>query len=107
MQVKYVVEIPLQNGSASFTYILRSGAAWFGPIGKETVRIKPGIGLSVQPIAARTLQPVREADGALVWELVNFEPTEDVRVTITNPGGVGDVSVPVRATAGVANREIR
>jgi hypothetical protein len=70
------------RGGWQFTYILKSGAAWSGPIGHESVRIRPEKGLQMQPTPF-SLQPRRQPDGSVVWEIDNQKPTEDVTVEIT------------------------
>lgn len=86
VKVIYSLRLPVQQNSAAFTYILRSGAAWSGPIGRELVRIQAVDGLRVQPAAARTLRPQQQPDGSWVWAFENAEPREDVHVTITGAG---------------------
>ncbi len=70
------------RGGWQFTYILRSGAAWSGPIGHEAVHIKPEIGLQLQPTSSG-LHPQRQADGSVLWEIVNEKPADDVTVKVT------------------------
>lgn len=70
------------RGGWQFTYILKSGAAWSGPIGHEAVRIKPEKGLQLQPTSSG-LQPQRQADGSVLWEIDNQKPADDATVEIT------------------------
>jgi len=70
------------RGGWRFTYILRSGAAWSGPIGHEAVHIKPEVGLHLQPTSS-ALHPQRQADGSVLWEIDNEKPADDVTVEIT------------------------
>lgn len=70
------------RGGWQFTYILRSGAAWSGPIGHEAVHIKAMKGLQMQPTPS-SLQPQRQPDGSVRWEIDNQKPTDDVTVEIT------------------------
>ena len=72
---------PNPQGRWHFTYILSSGAEWFGPIGHETVHIRPEKGLQMQP-ASSSLRPRREADGSILWEIDNDKPQGDVIVEI-------------------------
>ncbi len=70
------------QGEWQFTYILKSGAAWAGPIGHEAVRIKPEKGLQVQPTSS-SLHTKRQPDGSVLWEIDNQKPAADATVEIT------------------------
>jgi hypothetical protein len=79
--VSYTTSLSRRGQAASFTYVLCSGAAWHGPIGQETVRVKADQGLAVESQGTQ-FQPQRQADGLLVWEIRNATPTEDIQLTI-------------------------
>jgi hypothetical protein len=70
------------QGGWQFTYILKSGAAWSGPIGHEAVHIRAKKDLQMQPTSS-SLQPQRQPDGSVRWEIDNQKPTTDVTVEIT------------------------
>jgi len=81
--IKYARELPIQNDTASFTYILRTGAEWNAPISRETVRIVAESGLKIKPLTSPSLKPARSSEDDLTWELRDAKPTEDIRVAIT------------------------
>lgn len=81
--VKYAVKVARRSVSPSYAgYVLRTGAPWKGPIGKATVTLRCGEGLSFdqffryKPNAGGR----READ-RVVWSFTNFEPTKDHDIT--------------------------
>lgn len=82
VSVSYEMLLSVGGNKSSFTYILRSGGSWHGPIGHETVRIRGDTGLELYPKEKPTLHPVRKDDGSIVWEIRNAVPTEDVWVRI-------------------------
>lgn len=82
VSVSYEMLLPVGDNKSSFTYILRSGGNWHGPIGHEAVHIKGDTGLELYPEGKPTLHPVRKDDGSIVWEIKNVVPTEDVSVRI-------------------------
>ena len=68
---------PTGPGTWRFTYVLRSGAPWTGPIGAAavTVDVPKGTILSSTPKGAATAHSAN-------WSFKDFEPAEDVVVTI-------------------------
>jgi hypothetical protein len=86
VSVSYEVLLSVRDNKSSFTYILKSGAKWSGPIDHETIRIKADKGIGLSPTKSLTLEPNHEAAGSIVWEIKNAVPTEDVSVGIfVNP----------------------
>ncbi len=61
-------------------YILRTGAAWAGPIGRATVTLRLGPGVSRDHLRGISPSGALEKDGAFVWEWREFEPAADIRV---------------------------
>ncbi|MHB9146319.1 MAG: hypothetical protein ACYC5Y_13410 [Symbiobacteriia bacterium] len=66
------------NGDVRVGYILKTGAAWKGPIGHAVIRVRPNF-LPVDPF--RVYPTDYRWDGNdLVWEWRNFEPRADIEV---------------------------
>lgn len=89
---KYITEKELSNefNVLNTGYILKTGADWKGPIGKAVIELKfDGISKNL----LRTWTPdnckfnrIKTADSknaesyVLIWNLTNFEPTEDINI---------------------------
>jgi hypothetical protein len=68
------------ENSEWFSYILRSGATWKGPIGKITIRVRLE-DCSISDVWFHEMQPTYiEEDGLIVWEAENIKPEQDVNV---------------------------
>lgn len=80
--VRYSFVLPQDESEAHFTYFLRSGAEWDGPIGRETVKVKADKGLRVKVLSPVTLKPVKSFDTSLTWKIINAKPAEDIRLVI-------------------------
>jgi hypothetical protein len=86
-KVEYSVLLPVRDGASSFTYILSSGAAWHGLVGRETIDIKADAGLRLQADDSGDLRPARQGERHVAWDIRNTDPREDVRVAITLDDG--------------------
>jgi hypothetical protein len=80
--VEYTVLLPVRDNASSFTYVLRSGAAWHGLIGQETIRVTAEPGIHIRPGDSGSLRPAEQADRKIVWEIKDTDPADDVRVAI-------------------------
>jgi hypothetical protein len=80
--VQYSLVLPQKAGKAQFTYFLRSGARWEGPIGQEVVNVTADQGLRVEVLSPTALQPEKRSDTSLTWRITNAKPAEDIRLTI-------------------------
>lgn len=80
--VSYRLILPGGDGAKIFEYILRSGALWAGPIGKETVRITAEDGLLMTIDPEMVPAPARKSSSELVWELNSVEPQKDILVSV-------------------------
>jgi hypothetical protein len=80
--VRYTLLLQQKEGKAHFTYILRSGADWDGPIGQETVNIVAEKGLRMEVVTPAALKPEQKTDGSLTWKITNAKPAEDIRLVI-------------------------
>lgn len=67
-------------GTDTVGYILRSGAAWRGPVGSITVRMHPeDFGMEYTTLGG--MQPTYiEEDGTAIWEREYIEPDEDITI---------------------------
>lgn len=81
--VKYSLILPEHQGKADFTYFLRSGAFWDGPIGQEIVTVVVDPGLQTEIISPVHLKPAKRADTFLRWQITNTKPTEDIRLVLS------------------------
>jgi hypothetical protein len=61
-------------------YVLRTGAAWRGPIRKARVEVRLK-GLDLETLRSVLPDGAKKVDGGLVWEFRDFEPDEDIFVT--------------------------
>ncbi len=84
--VKCSLLLPATGNTSDFTYILRTGATWRQPIGRETVRVRAEPGLRIAPVRAHDIRPTAESEKELVWELKDFVPKEDIHVEVTRDG---------------------
>jgi len=68
-------------GDQHFTYVLKTGADWAGPIGEATLHMKldPAIESS-QVLSINPEGDVVDADG-YHWVLTNFEPDRNIRIS--------------------------
>lgn len=80
--VHYARVLPLVNRQASFMYVLRSGATWYGPIGQERVHVVVGKGLHLAMAGSYHLKPVRKTTREINWLLVRAKPKEDIHLII-------------------------
>jgi hypothetical protein len=74
-----------QVGSGTFyffSYILRSGAAWSGPIGREEIELLADKGIDLSQSIFSGPRPVETADNRLLWKIINQKPTEDLLIAI-------------------------
>lgn len=85
VSVVYEEQLPVVDNQSSFTYMLRSGGKWHGPIGQEIVQVKADPGLDLIPAESASLKPAREADGSIVWQIWNTVPKEDIVIKIKTP----------------------
>jgi hypothetical protein len=83
--VNYRLRLPVVDQSATFTYVLRSGAEWSGLIGQETIRVESGDGLTLRPRKGGALRPSEESDQKVVWNLKGTDPNEDILVDVRVP----------------------
>lgn len=65
-----------------FSYILRSGAAWLGPIGREEIELLADDGIDLSRSIFSGLRPVKTTANRLLWKIVNQKPTEDLLIAI-------------------------
>lgn len=83
--VRYSLVLQQYEGEAPFTYFLRSGAQWDGPIGSETVNVKTDKGLGVKVLSPVALKPAESAGDSLTWKIIDQKPAEDITLEIS-PG---------------------
>jgi hypothetical protein len=69
----------------SFEYVLRTGAAWKGPIGKARILVRFEGGLAIADLARHAPSGGRLSENGVDWELTDIEPQEDVRIVL-DPG---------------------
>lgn len=81
--VQYTMLLPLRDGWADLPYVLRSGAEWYGTIGHETVLVRADKGITMEPAQGTSLTCTKKADGSLLWDIKNLDPTEDVHVKLS------------------------
>jgi hypothetical protein len=65
-----------------FSYILRSGAAWSGPIGREEIELLADDGIDLSRSIFSGPRPVKTTANRLLWKIVNQKPTEDLLIAI-------------------------
>jgi hypothetical protein len=78
-------------GSGSFyffSYILRSGAAWSGPIGREEIELLADKGIDLSRSIISGPQPVKTTANRLLWKIVNQKPTEDLLIAIPEASNI-------------------
>jgi hypothetical protein len=80
--VRYSLVLPQNDGKAHFIYVLRSGAGWDGPIGRETVNVTAQKGLRMEVLTPVALEPGHRTDTSLTWTITNAKPAEDIRLVI-------------------------
>lgn len=64
-----------------FDYVLKSGATWEGPIGKETITLSAEDGISLDGLVSVGRKPAKQGK-TWVWDITNEKPTEDVLVAL-------------------------
>jgi uncharacterized protein DUF4424 len=62
------------------TYILTTGRGWAGPIGRATIVVQAGAGITPEHIVSAAPQPATKEELRWTWVMKNFEPTADVVV---------------------------
>ncbi len=67
---------------AQFTYFLRSGASWSGPLWRETVHVVAGKGLKMKVESPNDIKAKIEKPQKIVWDLKMADPKEDIRIDI-------------------------
>jgi len=100
-EVRYRVKIVRHNMSGSTGYVLHTGAAWKGPIGKATIRLAFGPGYSPDHILSLSpTEGARREKDRYVWELTDIEPTGkgDIRI-VYSEGSNAESLERVRAEA--------
>jgi hypothetical protein len=80
--VEYALVLPQNEGKAEFTYFLRSGALWDGPVGREIVKVTADKGLRLEVLSPTVLKPEKRSDTSLTWRITNAKPAEDIRLII-------------------------
>lgn len=68
------------TGSHHFSYVLKTGASWRGPIGHARI-ICDISGLKDLHFTSASPDGYRRSGDQLIWDLRNFEPEEDVSVS--------------------------
>ncbi len=80
--VRYSIVLPQKEGRAHFTYFLRSGARWDGPIGREAVNVTADKSLRIEVLGPAALKPEHRPDNSLTWTITNAKPAEDIQLVI-------------------------
>jgi hypothetical protein len=80
--VRYSLVLPRVDGKARFIYVLRTGAGWNGPIGREVVNVTAEKGIRMEVLTPTALEPEQKTDTSLSWSIVNAKPWEDIRLVI-------------------------
>jgi len=62
-------------------YILKTGAAWKGKIGKAVVSLRLAGGLTPAHLRGSSPKGAKDVGGRLTWTFKDFKPTEDIQVT--------------------------
>jgi hypothetical protein len=65
-----------------FSYILRSGAAWSGPIGREEIELLADKGIDLSRCIFSGPRPVKTTANRLLWKIANQKPAEDLFIAI-------------------------
>jgi hypothetical protein len=73
---------PTLLGHRDFTYVLKTGAAWHGPIGKAVIDVECGEGLERGHLCDIRLKGHRETGNGVRWELGDLDPEEDVVLSV-------------------------
>ncbi len=82
VEVRYVEALSPRLGLARLTYVLRSGSLWKGTIGAATITMTAADGIVLQNAAPA---PKSAGPARLVWKFKNFEPDQDISVTVRLP----------------------
>jgi hypothetical protein len=83
--VTYRLRLPVNDRSATFTYVLRSGGEWSGLVGRETVRVESQDGLKMKARQGSTLRPAEETDHKIVWDLKDTALNENITIDVMVP----------------------
>jgi len=73
---------PTLLGHRDFTYVLKTGAAWHGPIGKAVIDVRCGEGVTREHLGDIKLPEYTKTVQGVRWELTDIEPTEDVLLSV-------------------------
>ncbi|MCU0725920.1 MAG: hypothetical protein MUE73_09050 [Planctomycetes bacterium] len=74
-------------GTRQFEYVLVTGAAWKGSIGKAIIDIRFAEGLTRGHLGEVTPAGHVETKEGIRWSLADLEPTEDVRIAVRKYAG--------------------
>jgi hypothetical protein len=77
-EVSYQQELTPVNGRWRYTYVLRSGAPWSGPIGRASVHVV----VKNARVVASAPPGAKASAGTLTWTFENLEPAQDIVVTV-------------------------
>jgi hypothetical protein len=83
ISVHYTIDLSQYGGRSRFTYFLRSGAQWDGPLGRETVTVATDKGLRTQVLSPVVLKPVESSTDSITWEISDAKPDEDIEIEIS------------------------
>lgn len=78
----FVLESP--DSPLELSYVLKTGAAWKGPIGRARIVVELPVALVGEDVMEARPGGHRIEGGKLVWDLERFEPEEDVMVRLRN-----------------------
>lgn len=103
--VKYSIGISHFSEYRTTGYVLHTGAAWKGPIGKAVVTLRCAGKIAFDHIT--DLRPRRDAelkDGVCVWTRTNLEPTEadDIEISYNNAATWAERIAKLRAATATA-----
>lgn len=73
---------PSLLGDRAFEYILKTGAAWKGPIGKAVISVTFGEGVTRKHLQVKAPEGAEDVEDGIRWVLTDLEPTEDVRIVV-------------------------
>ena len=79
VRIRDIETLPMQDGKADFTYVLRTGALWKGNIGEAEIEVVVGEEMAVE---AMSMEPTEQRDNVLRWVLRDFEPTAGFFLTV-------------------------
>ncbi|MEW5934627.1 MAG: hypothetical protein AB1816_13715, partial [Bacillota bacterium] len=95
-----------------FSYVLSTGAAWQGPIGRVRLEVATSGSVTKDDVLYALPEGYRLVDGKLVWDMRHVEPSEDVHISLRNVVLREDVArarTVLRSAAGTAlgQQEVR